>query len=77
MDERTLVQYVEPLSERTVVNLPLTLKTKLEQELDRNRDRYKLNNKVALSEVQRRAVRVFFLLQESHPDLFLELLDRS
>jgi hypothetical protein len=72
MDERTLVQYVEPLSERTVVNLPLTLKTKLEQELDRNRDRYKLNNKVALSEVQR-----FFLLQESHPDLFLELLDRS
>lgn len=76
---QNLVQYVEPLTERTVVNLTATLRKKLAEEFERERasGRYKVNGKPAEAEVQRRALCVYLLLRDTYPELFHELRDRS
>jgi hypothetical protein len=74
---QNLIQYTEPLRERTIVNLTATLKSLLTKELELEPNRYKVNNKLAEAEVQRCALRVYLLLRENHPELFYELRDRS
>lgn len=74
---QNLIQYTEPLKERTIVNLTTTLRGLLAEELEREPGRYRVNNKLAEAEVQRCALRVYLLLRDRHPELFYELRDRS
>ncbi len=74
---KLLLQYIEPLTESARCSLSPTLKAKLLAELHRDKARYTVNNKLSEAEVQRSALRVFFLLRESHPELFQQLRDSN
>lgn len=77
MERGLPILYVEPATERVVVMLTPSLMAELETELERDRRRYTVNNRMSLAEVQRAALQVYLRLREHDPKLFFLLRDCS